>query len=309
MFRTSARSATFILLALYAATVLALLGQTPLWLDEVQQFGNTRHGTIQQLLRWVQVNAGASPLPYLAQRAFVDVLGYSAVAARLRAAICSILSGVVFAGLCTRFMANPKSAVRCIAVAMFLILPLQFRYGLEARVYSQGLLFSLLSMWLFLRLGERPSLGLAVLYGIAVALGLYSQPLTCFPALAHLIDGRSRRYGARDRAAGLSFLPWYVLQRQAQAQYALISKPIAFFSFRQVMPQVLLHDLTGGGYACTAALLLLAAWTVFRHSPEPSKAALLGSTAAISLAGPIFMDILFNRIFSPSARYCLHYPR
>src|SRR5580700_8299177 len=106
MFRVTARSAGWILLALYAFTVLVTLGWTPLWLDEVQQFGNTRHGTVPELLRWVQVNAGASPLPYLAQRAFVNVLGYSAFAARLPAALCSILSGCVFAALCSRFLSR-----------------------------------------------------------------------------------------------------------------------------------------------------------------------------------------------------------
>ena len=53
MFRVSSKSAMFTLLALYTAVVLAVLGQTPLWLDEVQQFGNTRHSTVQELLRRV----------------------------------------------------------------------------------------------------------------------------------------------------------------------------------------------------------------------------------------------------------------
>src|SRR5580698_10419517 len=92
-----------ILLTIYVAIVLGTLGLTPLWLDEVQQFGNTRHSTVPELLRWVQVNAGASPLPYLMQRAAVNVLGYSAFAARLPAALCSILSGCVFAALCVQF--------------------------------------------------------------------------------------------------------------------------------------------------------------------------------------------------------------
>jgi 4-amino-4-deoxy-L-arabinose transferase-like glycosyltransferase len=289
MFRVSAKSAMFTLLALYTALVLAVLGRTPLWLDEVQQFGNTRHSTVQELLRWVQVNLGASPLPYLAQRAFVNVLGYSVFAVRLPAALCSIFSGAVFATLCWRLL----SRGRLIALALFLTLPLQFRYGLEARVYSQGLLLSLLSMWLFLWLVEQPSLRLTLAYGIAVALALYSQPLTCFPALAQVVCGPRRRYVLPAiGAAALSFLPWYILQHRAQAEHALIVKPIAFFSYRQVMPQVLLHDLTGGGYACTAALLALAAWGVL------SNKRLLIYTAAISLGGPLLMDVVFNYFFA-----------
>src|SRR5579872_3848184 len=165
MSRDSSRSLALILL--YAVMVLLVLGRTPLWLDEVQQFGNTRHSSLQELLRWVQVNAGASPLPYLLQRAVVSFLGYSSFAARLPAALCSIASCGVFAVLCFRFL----DGGRWIGVAMFLVLPLQLRYGLEARVYSQGLLFSLVSMWLFLKLCDRPSVWLAVVYGAAIAAG------------------------------------------------------------------------------------------------------------------------------------------
>ncbi len=277
------KSPTLVLLAVYSAVVLGALGWTPLWLDEVQQLGNTRHSTVPELLRWVQVNAGASPLPYLIQRAFVNVLGYSAFAVRLPAALCSILAGVVFAALCSRFL--PRG--RLVAVAMFLLLPLQFRYALEARVYSQGLLFSLMSLWLFLRLREQ-----AWLYGLTIALGLYSQPLTCFPVLAQVVYGwRRRGVAVAAGAAALSFLPWYVLQHRAQAQYALIVKPIAFFSFRQVTPPVLLHDLTGGGYACTVALLLLAVGT-------ECTVPVCFYTMAISLAGPILADVVFNYFFA-----------
>jgi 4-amino-4-deoxy-L-arabinose transferase-like glycosyltransferase len=284
MFRSAALT-----LLLYTMIVLSSLSWTPLWLDEVQQLGNTRHSSVGELMRWVQVNAGASPLPYLLQRAVVDVLGYSAFAIRLPAALCSILSGVVFAALCFRFLDRG----RWVGLVLFLVLPLQFRYGLEARVYSQGLLFALLSMWLYLRLRDRPSVGLAVLYGIAVTLGLYSQPLTIFVALAALAERRNLRYTVPAvGAAVLAFLPWYVLQREAQIQYALMVKPIAFFSIHQITPLVLLHDLSGGGYACTAAVLVLAVIGL-RFGQK-----LLWYTLAVSFAGPILMDVIFNYFFA-----------
>jgi 4-amino-4-deoxy-L-arabinose transferase-like glycosyltransferase len=90
----------------------------------------------------VQLNAGASPLPYLFQHVFSSWFGYSSFAARFPAALCSILSGAVFAAICPRFLDRG-----CwIALVLFLVLPLQLRYGLEGRVYSQGLLFSLLTL-------------------------------------------------------------------------------------------------------------------------------------------------------------------
>lgn len=281
-----------ILLAVYAAVLLSVLGLTPLWVDEVLQFGNTRHSNLHELIRWVELNAGAVPLPYLFQRAVVNLLGYSAFVARIPAALCSVLSGIVFAALCPRFL---ERGGRVIALATFLVLPLQFRYGLEARGYSQGLLFSVLSLWLYLRLCDRPAVGLAALYGSGVALGLYSQPLTVFPVLAQVFTAERRarwHVWIAVVAAGTSFLPWYVAQHTAQTQQAAISKPTAFFSIHQIAPQVLLHDLSGGGYICTIALLALAGLGAWRSNR------LLVATLAASLAGPILMDVVFNYFFA-----------
>jgi uncharacterized membrane protein len=276
-------------LGIYALLLFSILPLTPLWLDEIQQFGNTRSGSLADLMRWAQLNAGASPLPYLLQRVCVDLFGYSAFAARMPAALCSVLSGVVFVAISKTFLDRG----RWFAVAMFLILPIQFRYGMEARAYSQGLLFSLLSFWLFLELEDRYSPGLAALYGLSVVAGLYSQPLTLFPALAQAACSFRKRRAILwwICVAIVSYLPWYLPQRMAQARYALTAPPTAFFSWRQIHPLVLLHAATGGGYACALPLLALVVWGIRRER-------LLLYTAAFALAGPILMDIVFNYFFA-----------
>ncbi|HLH43167.1 MAG TPA: glycosyltransferase family 39 protein [Bryobacteraceae bacterium] len=279
----------------YAALLLWALPRTPLWLDEIQQFGNTRNGSLGELMRWAQLNAGASPLPYLVQRPCVDLLGYSAFAARFPAALFSILSGAIFVVVSSRFLKES----RWFALAMFLVLPIQFRYGMEARPYSQGLLFSLGTLWLFLKLEERYSAGLAILYGLSVAAGLYSQPLTIFPALAQAAYALPKRRAPLLAvvAAVLSYLPWYIPQRLAQTSYAAIHPPTAFFSWRQIHPLVLLHDMTGGGYACAIPLLALAAWTIYKTT-EPGAQRVLYYTLLATLAGPILMDAVFNYFFA-----------
>ena len=284
-----------IVLGAYAALLLWALPQTPLWLDEIQQFGNTRNGSLGELMRWAQLNAGASPLPYLVQRLCVDLLGYSAFAARLPAALFSILSGAIFVAVSSPFLKES----RWLALTMFLVLPIQFRYGMEARPYSQGLLFSLLSLWLFLKLEERYSTGMAILYGLSVAAGLYSQPLTIFPALAQAVYALPKRRAPLLAvvAAVLSYLPWYIPQRLAQASYAAIHPPTAFFSWRQIHPLMLLHDMTGGGYACAVPLLALAAWAIYKTT-EPGAQRLLYYTLLATLAGPILMDAAFNYFFA-----------
>jgi len=272
----------------YGAALFAALGLTPLWLDEILQFGAQRSLSAGNLLYWAQINAGASPLPYLFQHAVVGALGFSTYAARLPAALCSIGAGALFALISERFLKRGRTA----ALAAFLILPLQFRYGLEARVYSQGLLCALLSLWLFLRLKDRPSPAPAALYGFSVALGLYSQPLTIFPVLAQVAAARKLwRFTLPAAAAGaIAYLPWYALQRAAQAQRAAFEPPVAFFSPHQLA--ALLHDLAGGGYASSIPLLILAACAI------PSRDRLLWWMLPAAIAGPILMDAVFNYFFA-----------
>jgi hypothetical protein len=282
---------TAIIVGVYAALLLWALAQTPLWLDEVLQFGNRRNGSVLELMRWAQLNAGASPLPYLLQKFCVSLLGYSGFAARFPAALCSILSAAVFGAVSSRFLKES----RWLALVMFLVLPIQFRYGMEARPYSQGLLFSLLSLWLFLKLDERYSTGMAILYGLSVSAGLYSQPLTLFPALAQAIYALPKRRAPAlaVMAAVLSYLPWHF---PAQALYATVRPPTTFFSWRQIHPLVLVHGITGVGYAGAIPLLALACG-IFNKSEAPARR-MLYYTFAAALAGPILMDAAFNYFFA-----------
>jgi len=181
-----------------------------------------------------------------------------------------------------------------IALLLFLLLPLQFRYGLEGRVYSQGLLFSLLTLWLFIRLKDNHSAGLVISYGLAIAAGMYSQPLTIFPVLAQIPQAR-RPVVISALVAIALYLPWYVAQRQAQVDYAQLVPPTPFFSLKQIDPRILLHDVTGGGYLTSVVLIGLAIWGIARQSRFP----LLAYTLIAAVIGPILMDAVFNYFFAP----------
>lgn len=289
-------NAVRVLIAAYAALVFALLGVLPLWLDEIAQVAPGRESAAA-LLRWVQVNPGASPLPYLIQQAFVDLFGTSPFVVRLPAALSSIGCAAVFASLCARFGVRS----RVWATVLFLAVPLQFRYALEARGYSQGLFCTLLSLLLLLRARADGTMKAAGLYGASVALGLYSQPLTILPVIGGLLWligehealPRTKRRILGGAAAGmLAFVPWYLLQRQTQEAYGSMS--FYFFSWRQVTPLKLLHELSGGGYVASAALLAaaLAGLAAMRQRR------LLACVALAALAGPILVDALVNYFFA-----------
>jgi 4-amino-4-deoxy-L-arabinose transferase-like glycosyltransferase len=289
-------NAVVVPIAAYAALVSAVLGITPLWLDEMQQLVLGRE-SLAALMRWVQLNPGASPLPYLAQRAVVDLFGASPYVARIPAALCSIAGAAVFAALCGRFGIRSRGW----ATAVFLAIPLQFRYALEARGYSQGLLCALASWLLLLRVRERGTVGAAALYGASVAVGLYSQPLTLLPVFGGLfwligeraVGRRTKRLILGAASIGvLSFVPWYVMQRQALEASGTMA--LYFFSWRQVTPLVLLHELSGGGYVCSAALLVGAAAGLAKLRNRR----LVALVALVSLAGPILVDALVNYFFA-----------
>jgi 4-amino-4-deoxy-L-arabinose transferase-like glycosyltransferase len=290
-------NAVTIVIAAYAALVFAVLGITPLWLDELQQQLGVGRESLAALMQWVQINPGGSPLPYLEQRAIVDLFGASAFVVRIPAALCSIAAAAVFAALCGRFGIRSPAW----ATALFLALPLQFRYALEARPYAQGLLCALASLLLFLRARERGTVGAAAFYGASVALGLYSQPLTILPVLGSLfwligdrdVGSRTRRlvFGAASIGV-LAYVPWYLLQRQTQQAFA--SMALYFFSWRQVKPLGLLHELSGGGYVCSAALLFAAAVGL----PKMRDRRLLACVGLAALAGPILIDALVDYFFA-----------
>jgi hypothetical protein len=292
--------AVYCLQAVYAVLVVALLGATPLWLDEVIQLGASRDPAMQRTLHWIATNPGGSPLPPLFQNLWITVLGYSTFAARASAALCGILSCIAFVPVLSRL------GVRriWIGLLLFMALPLQFRYALEARGYSQGILFTVLALWLFLRLRERASLGVAIAYGAALAAGLYSQPFTVFPALAQLAVALAPGFPATVRkrvagaaaAAAAAFLPWLLFQ--TSVRHADPQASVYFFSFAQISGLKLLHELAGGGYVCAIALLALAACGALSAAAATPHTRLLVATAALALIGPLCADASFGYFFA-----------
>jgi hypothetical protein len=169
-------------------------------------------------------------------------------------------------------------------------------------VYSQGLLLTLLTLWLFLRLMERPTLARAVLYCLAAAAGMYSQPLTCLPVFSQALyaftskDLKTRFYvWAAAAVAGLTYLPWWFAKLEVQKELRGLAY---FFSLRQITPAVLLHELTGGGYASSIVILLLAAWPARAAAPEHRRRTLLVSTVLIATIGPIAIDAVVPYYFA-----------
>jgi uncharacterized membrane protein len=279
-----------ILLCSYALLTISLLAATPLWLDEILQLGLAWHHSLRDLLPWIEVNPGAVPLPYFVQQLSLRLFGYSVVAARLPAALFSILAAATFAAVCDHIGLRR----RLLALAIFLLLPLQFRYALEARSYSQAVFFSVATLWLFLKLSESPSLPLTALYGATVAVGLYFHPFLAFPVVAQLLTTTRRTTWTAATLAALCFVPWLILQHQARQNF----HDPGLYPVGHLTPLVVLHDLTGGGYVSTVCLLVLAGFGIVRASMSAAVHRLLLLTVIVSIAGPLLGDTTLHYFFA-----------
>ena len=278
---------------------MACLTRPPLWLDEILQLLGTRDRRIDDSMRWVRDNPGGVPLGYLTQQATIHVLGFSVFSARLPAALFSVLSCIALAWLLEELdVPAPR-----LTLLLFASMPLQFRYALEARPYSQALFFSIVATALFVRLLRRPCLGTAGLYSLSVAAGLYTQPYLLFTQIGQVAWAAfcaPRRAlapiaaGAALSTAGLLFAPWYL---HARSHWAL-SVQNAGLNFAPGPATLLqaVRELSGGGYACSVPLLCAALLAVKSRCNGMLAPLAIGMASAV--AGALLADQVSGYFFA-----------
>ena len=247
-------------LAVYAGVLVWLAGLRPLWLDEVLQLVASTQPDARSVVRWVTYNPGGAPLGYLAQRAVVLTFGLAPLAARAAPALFGWLSAVALVG----FARDLKARSTALVLAAFLSMPLQLRYAVEGRPYSQALFFSLAALWCLWRLAQAPSSRLAAVYAALVAAGLYTQPLSAAVQLGALValGSSGRRKGARLGGialaiACLSFAPWYLYVR-SQWHFGIVASHYSFSMAPKIL-WMLLREISGGGYLASLSLVGAAA--------------------------------------------------
>ena len=240
------RTGLFLFLAGYACVLLALLPVLSLWLDEIMDLMVVRNAGLREVLAGVAVNSGNAPLNYIIQFWAVQVAGYSVFVGRLPEAIFSLLSCVGVYALARRLGLRWP----LLAVAVFALFPLQFRYALEARPYSLALCLSIWSTVAFFRLLDQPrSLWRVALYTLSVAAGVYVLPFTLFVAVAHLSWERRETWlpvGLAIAIAGAAFVPWYLHAVVNWRADPVVTRAHETVTWR-VVPMIL-HELTGAGY-------------------------------------------------------------
>ena len=257
-----------LLITAYAAVLAWLAGLRPLWLDEVLQLVASTQPDARSVIRWVTYNLGGAPLGFLAQRVFVLTMGLTPLATRAAPAIFGLLSAITLAG----FARDLKAGATTVVLAACLVTPMQLRYAVEARPYSQALFFALAALWCLWRLAQAPSWRLAAAYAALVTAGLYTQPLSAavqLGALAALACGGQRRAvrlgGIALAIAGLLFAPWYLYARSAW--HSGIAASHFGFSLSPRILEMLVREISGGGYVASLSLIGAAALGWRRADP------------------------------------------
>ena len=287
-----------VFLALYSICLLLLLPRLSLWLDEILDMIGVRFYDLPRLIEYVPTNSGGVPLGYLVQAASVHVLGYSAFSGRLPSALFSVLGAIGILLIARKF------ALRwpLLALAVFCLFPLQFRYALEARPYSQALAIAIWMTLAFLWLREKPTWGRLLLYCACIVAGLYTQPYSVFVAVAHFIwiillppDETKKKLlraaGAALFLAALAFLPWYSYARRFWRESIETSH---FHSTLTVKtPLLILHELIGAGYPGAILLLIsVCLGLVMKFRSRPDRLFWI-----LQLACPVLLALLADQVF------------
>ena len=284
-------------LTVYAALLVWLAGLLPLWLDEVLTLIGAAKPSVHELMTWVAYNPGSSPLAFLIERPSIEALGLTRWGARLPSMLFSVLAAISLLG----FARELNLRRRALLVAVFLALPMQLRYAVEARPYAAALFLTIAGLWCLWRLLDRPSWRLAVLYAVLVAGGLYMQPFAAFVqigALAALALSSSKRAvlaAAAALALGcLLFAPWYAQVRLAWQQEVVVSGYAGVLAWRT--PLVLLREIAGGGYWQSIPLILGAALG-WKELPAGVRRFLLGAILCGTL-GAVAADAASGYFFA-----------
>jgi uncharacterized membrane protein len=281
-------------LTAYAVGLAILLPKLSLWLDEILTLIGALKPDLPSFLSYSRSTPGATPLAFLVPGWTIHLLGYSVFAARVSSALFSVAACIAIFILGRRL--NLRAPL--LAVLVFALCPLQFRYAMEARPYSMALCLSAWSTVLFFSLLDSPRSSVhALLYGVLAITGAFTVAFTLFVPAAHAIwavRNENRRLlaicGGSIAAAGLALLPWYRYVREGWDVGIAVQRLGSVINWQSV--SVILHELTGMGYGGTLFMLAVAGW---------------GASRVVRLRGFWISYVLLPAVFVLMGDFAFHY--
>ncbi len=255
-------------LSIYLVVLVLTANRIPLWLDEIIQLIGTRDLAALPLLRYIATTAGQTPVGNFLQSAFIHVFPYSLLTSRIESIVSSIAACLGIYILARKY----GQKLAGFSVFLFALVPMQFRYAIEARPYAMALC---LAVWLLVTgnalcreeisdgdARRTRRLQLAAVYMVLLLIGMYTQPYIVSVAIAQLL-WCCWTYGVRSRTAGIYaltialsitlFLPWY-LYAKGFWQTSIVGGGLAFH-WQAKTPLMIVRELCGGGFLVSIPLI------------------------------------------------------
>lgn len=245
------------LMALYFVLLLFLAPRLSLWLDEILTLAGALSPDLMENLRQQQ---GATPLAFLVPRWVIGLGGFSNLTARLPSIIASTAACPAVYWLARR------SGIKrpLLAVLVFALWPLQFRYAIEARPYAMAMC---LGLWLTVTLLAEMRAVVYVLLTLAIAM---THPYALVISASHLVWSFAfdkRRMPLILTALGISLaclLPWYLHFREDWRAMSA-QQQLSFTNWRAIL--VFLREFSGSGYIGAAILFAGIALSLRKKQP------------------------------------------
>jgi 4-amino-4-deoxy-L-arabinose transferase-like glycosyltransferase len=209
---------TLLIAGMIAVGVIALgfylYTRSDMWLDEALSVNIARLplSDLHQALK----QDGAPPLYYVLLHVWMGAYGTGNVAARSLSGVCMI-GAVVATWFAARRFADTR--VAWIAAVIMAINPYAIRYATEARMYALEILFVSCGILAFQRAIQSPSIGRLAVFGVLVALFVYTQywafyllitfgVLLAWMALRGAHQRAARRLLVATALGVATFMPW-----------------------------------------------------------------------------------------------------
>ena len=279
----SRRKIIFIIMAAAALLRFYAIGSKSLWLDEVMSVGRTQ-GSLRQMLDEIAKADGHPPAYYILQYATRSFPKNEAVV-RLPSALAGICLVWVVYCIGRRLLGPLPGAA---AAGLSAVSAFQVYYSQEARPYALAMLLAALSLWLLVRIVDRPWQGKPrafpaafahyAAYTLVSALMLYTHYYLAFALLAEAAVVAVRFRAARP------VVPWWLASRIAAAALFLPYLPVVLARAGNLpdVPQQPWHQVA-------AAL------------PEAFVRMLTGVDLAALDLDPMFSAVLYAAAFAPPA--------
>jgi hypothetical protein len=286
----------------------------PVSVDEILRLAGTSQSSFGAVLAWVKQVPGAAPLGDLLQFCILAVIGHSKLAVRLPSLACAVAS-CYFMWKLARQTALQQPLL---AVLVFMLLPLAFRYEVSARPFALGILLLICATICYLRLLSAPTLKNAAAYALLLLACLYTDPFAYLPAAGYLLLLLGFIARADKRRAFWYALPSTVVPLLLFLPYFFWSHPFEnprwlfdhdHVPFSDAIYLHVVRALGGGGataYVLSAILIAAAAIACWR-SFQLTEAAFSKRVALFCLFGGVLSTIVitliidgtYNILFSP----------